>query len=45
VVIGAAAVLAIAGLAMILTAANSGRRKQWSTPLSLGRYREDRSWS
>jgi hypothetical protein len=45
VVIGAAAVFALGGLAIFLTAANSGRRKQWSTPLSLGRYREDRSWS
>jgi hypothetical protein len=45
VVIGAAAVLALGGLAMILSAASSGKRKQWSTPLSVARYREDRSWS
>ena len=31
--------------ALILASSGSGRRKQWSTPLSVGRYREDRSWS
>jgi hypothetical protein len=45
VVIGAAVVLAGGGLALILASTNTGRRKQWSTPLSVARYREDRSWS
>ena len=45
-VIGAVVVLAAAGVALILASSGSGRgRKQWSTPLSVGRYREDRSWS
>ncbi len=44
-VIGAVVVLAAAGVALIIASSGSGRRKQWSTPLSVGRYREDRSWS
>ena len=45
VVIGSAVVLAGGGAALILASMNTGRRKQWSTPLSVARYREDRSWS
>jgi hypothetical protein len=44
-VIGAVLVLAAGGVALILASSGSGRRKQWSTPLAVGRYREDRSWS
>jgi hypothetical protein len=44
-VIGAVVVLAAGGVALIIASSGSGRRKQWSTPLSVGRYREDRSWS
>ncbi len=44
-VIGAVVVLAAGGVALILASSGSGRRKQWSTPLAVGRYREDRSWS
>jgi hypothetical protein len=41
-----AAVLFMAlGLFVLLKTLSSGRRKQWSTPLAVGRYREDRSWS
>lgn len=42
VVAGAAIVLALGGAFFILTARNgAGTRKQWSTPLSMGRYRGD----
>jgi hypothetical protein len=44
-VIGAVVVFAAGGLALIVASSGSGRRKQWSTPLSVTRYREDRSWS
>jgi hypothetical protein len=44
VVLGASAVLAIGGLALLLAAGSTNRRKQWSTPLSVSRYRDDRSW-
>ena len=44
-VLGAAIVLVALGLFVVLKAMSSGRRKQWSTPLAVGRYREDRSWS
>lgn len=44
-VIGAALVLAAAGVALIVMSSGSGHRKQWSTPLSVSRYRDDRSWS
>ena len=45
VVIGASLVLAVGGLALLIAAGSTNRRKQWSTPLSVGRYRDDRSWS
>ncbi len=45
VVIGAVVVLAAAGVALIIASSGTGRRKQWSTPLSVSRYRDDRSWS
>jgi hypothetical protein len=38
-------VLAAIGLALILSSLNTGKRKQWSTPVSMGRYRDERSWS
>lgn len=44
-VLGVTVVLVAIGLFVLLKAMNSGRRKQWSTPLAVGRYREDRSWS
>jgi hypothetical protein len=44
-VLGAVVVFAAGGVALILASSGSGRRKQWSTPLSVTRYREDRSWS
>jgi hypothetical protein len=44
-VIGAVLVLAAAGVALIMVSSGSGRRKQWSTPLAVSRYRDDRSWS
>jgi hypothetical protein len=40
VVVGTAGVLALAGVFLILTArSGGGSRKQWSTPVSMGRYR------
>lgn len=40
VVVGTAIVLTLAGLFLILTArSGAGSRKQWSTPVSMGRYR------
>lgn len=39
VVLGAMAILALAGAALILASANTGKRRQWSTPLSVARYR------
>lgn len=40
VVLGAAAVLTVGGAFLILTArSGAGSRKQWSTPVSMGRYR------
>ncbi len=44
-VLGTAVVLVAVGLLVLLRSLNTGKRKQWSTPLSVGRYREDRSWS
>ena len=44
-VIGAVVVLAVGGVALIIASSGFGRRKQWSTPLSVSRYRDDRSWS
>ncbi|MEX2626981.1 MAG: hypothetical protein WD225_08845 [Ilumatobacteraceae bacterium] len=43
-VVGSAAVLTAIGLLVLVRSRNSGKRKQWSTPLSVGRYREDRNW-
>lgn len=45
IVLVAALVLAAGGIGLVVSSAGSGRRKQWSTPLSVGRYRDDRSWS
>ena len=39
VVLGAIAIFAIGGAVLILTSANTGKRRQWSTPLSVARYR------
>lgn len=44
-VLGAVVVLTALGTFLLIRALNAGRRKQWSTPLSVSRYREDRSWS
>ena len=38
VVLGTAAILAVAGVALILTSTTSTKRRQWSTPLSVARY-------
>ena len=39
VVIGGTVILAVAGTALVITSASSGKRRQWSTPLSVARYR------
>lgn len=39
VVLGSAAIFALAGAALILASMTGGKRKQWSTPLSVARYR------
>ena len=46
VVLGSIAVLAASGAILILTSASSGKRRQWSTPLSVARYRggENAGW-
>lgn len=46
VVIGTTAILAVVGVALILASRSGGKRRQWSTPLSVARYRSDGSaWS
>jgi hypothetical protein len=41
----AVAVIGLAGgIVLTIRAAGMGRRKQWSTPLAVSRYRDDRSW-
>lgn len=46
VVLGSAAVFALCGVALILASTSGGKRRQWSTPLSVTRYRgEDRAWN
>lgn len=42
---GASIVFVALGLFLLVRSLNAGRRKQWSTPLSVSRYRDDRSWS
>lgn len=46
VVIGAAAIFAAGGIALILASRSGGTRRQWSTPLSVARYRggSDPGW-
>lgn len=39
VVLGSMAIFAAGGTLLILTSASSGKRRQWSTPLSVARYR------
>jgi hypothetical protein len=39
VVLGSAAIFALGGLALIMGSSSSGKRRQWSTPLSVARYR------
>ncbi len=39
VVLGIAIVFAVAGVGLIVASATGGKRKQWSTPLSVARYR------
>ncbi len=39
VVLGFALIAALAGVAMILASTSGGKRRQWSTPLSVARYR------
>lgn len=46
VVLGAAAIFALGGVALILASRAGGKRRQWSTPLSVARYRggNDPGW-
>lgn len=46
VVLGSIAILAVGGAALILASASGGKRRQWSTPLSVARYRggENPGW-
>lgn len=44
-ILGAALVLAGAGLALFVGSTRMGRTRRWSTPVSTYRYREERSWS
>lgn len=44
-VLGTVVVFVALGLFLLVRSLNAGRRKQWSTPLAVSRYREDRSWS
>ena len=44
-VLGATLLFVALGVFLLVRALNAGRRKQWSTPLAVSRYREDRSWS
>jgi hypothetical protein len=39
VVLGSIAIFAAGGALLILTSASTGKRRQWSTPLSVARYR------
>ena len=39
VVLGAMAIFALAGTALIVASTSGGKRRQWSTPLSVARYR------
>lgn len=39
VVVGTAAIFAVAGVTLILTSTTNNKRRQWSTPLSVARYR------
>jgi hypothetical protein len=41
VVLGAAAIFGLGGTALILASTSGGKRRQFSTPLSVGRYRGD----
>ena len=41
VVLGAMAIFALSGLALIVAASAGGKRRQFSTPLSVSRYRGD----
>jgi hypothetical protein len=47
VVLGGAAVFAVVGTALILASMTGGKRRQWSTPLSVARYRggSEAGWS
>jgi hypothetical protein len=46
VVFGATAIFAVAGAALIVASMSGGKRRQWSTPLSVARYRggENPGW-
>jgi hypothetical protein len=45
IIVMASLLILILGVVLTLRSSGSGRRKQWSTPLSVSRYRDDRSWS
>jgi hypothetical protein len=45
-VLGSAAIFGLGGAALILASTSGGKRRQFSTPLSVGRYRGDSAdWS
>ncbi|MDJ0769846.1 MAG: hypothetical protein QNJ12_13675 [Ilumatobacter sp.] len=46
VVLGSAAIFALGGLGLVIASASTSRRRQWSTPLSVARYRggENPGW-
>jgi hypothetical protein len=43
--LGIAVVSLIVAAAITLGTTSVRQRRQWSTPLAVGRYRDDRSWS
>jgi hypothetical protein len=46
VVLGSAAIFGLGGFALILASTSGGKRRQFSTPLSVTRYRGDNpDWS
>lgn len=45
VVIGTSVLIGATGVYLVVRSVAGSRRKQWSTPLSVGRYRDERRWS